>query len=516
MLTVKKILFSFFIAILYQSCAYSQPQLPTDSEPFKKYDYLNSQQNAIQFFSSQSINSFYRAWQKTDKQKLTVVLLGDSHLQTGHYPEQLSRRLQKMHGAAGFGLFFPNTAVQTYAPIGYDCTHKGKWQAQRSIGVKRSLPLGLRGMTCRTQEVGAGFEFEFREDMPENCTTLKIFCQHSANSFDLLVKVNDLSIKVPVDEFRPELGYISLEIPPLRLGKISVETTRSSPQETQFELYGFSLETAENKGVLLHNAGVGAAQYNSILYQSLFSEQLETVNPQLVVIDFGTNDYLYDDEIKPQLRDEIVKVITTVKLAAPEATILLTSAQDLYWKGKNCSAGAEFSDLIYNIAKENDCAYYDWFKVSGGLTALSEWRADDLAQKDMVHLNAAGYRLKGDLLYEAMVNTINFIDNNPNKTELSLKNAKAQPIVNKSKPTENKPNSDKPRTNYLDERKKDLDNNPPAKDPQGSYHTVKTGESAGKIAAKYKITVVNLCKWNDIKDPNRIKVGQKLLVSPPK
>jgi len=515
MLTIKRILFSLFVAILYQSCAYSQPQLPADSEPFQKYNYLNSQQNALQFFSPQGINTFYRAWQKTDKERLTVLLLGDSHLQTGHYPEQLSRRLQKMHGAAGFGLFFPNTAVQTYAPIGYSCTHKGKWQAQRSIGLKRTLPLGLRGMTCRTEEVGAGFEFEFKNDLPKDYTTLKIYCRHSPNSFDLLIKIGDVRINVPINELRPESGYVSVETPHLRLGKISVETVRNNPQENQFELYGFSLETDENKGVLLHNAGVGAAQYNSILYQSLFEEQAATVAPQLVVIDFGTNDYLYDDEIKPELRGEMIKVIQTVRNSCPDATILLTSAQDLYWKGKNCRAGAEFADLVYNLAKEYDCAYYDWFRVSGGLTALNEWRADDLAQKDMVHLTPAGYRLKADLMYEAILNTINFVDNNPNKTELLLKTIKYQPTPNRSSSKTDNTSTDKPRTNYLDERKKEIDNNPPAPNPKGTYYVVKGGDSAGKIAAKYKISIANLCEWNGIKDPNKLKVGQKLLVSRP-
>ncbi len=506
---------SFFIAICFHSCAYSQPSLPADSESFKKYNYLNSQQNAIQFFSPQAINSFYRAWQKTEQQRLTIVLLGDSHLQTGHYPEQLSRRLQKMHGAAGFGLFFPNTAVQTYAPIGYSCSHKGKWQAQRSIGLKRNLPLGLRGMTCRTEEVGATLDFEFKSDLPDNYTTLKIYCRHSTNSLDLLVKINDITIKVPIDEFRPEQGYISIEIPPLRLGKISVQTTRNNPQENHFELYGFSLETAENTGVLLHNAGVGAAQYNSILYQSLFSEQLATTAPQLVVIDFGTNDYLYDDKIKPELRGEIINVIKTVKNSCPDATILLTSVQDLYWKGKNCIAATEFADMIYNIAREYDCAYYDWFRVSGGLTALGEWRADDLAQKDMVHLTPAGYRLKADLMYEAILNTINFIDNNPNKTELSLKNAKSQPISNRNTRTQKEPEPEKNTTNYLDERKKEIKTNSPDKNTQTGYYIVQAGDSAGKIASKYKITVPNLCKWNDIKDPNKLKVGQKLRIIAP-
>ena len=45
-------------------------------------------------------------------------------------------------------------------------------------------------------------------------------------------------------------------------------------------------------------------------------------------------------------------------------------------------------------------------------------------------------------------------------------------------------------------------------------HVVKSGETLGKIAQKYKCTVTNLKKWNNLKN-NTIKVGQKLKVYPP-
>lgn len=45
-------------------------------------------------------------------------------------------------------------------------------------------------------------------------------------------------------------------------------------------------------------------------------------------------------------------------------------------------------------------------------------------------------------------------------------------------------------------------------------HVVKSGETLGKIAAKYKCTVTDLKKWNNLSGTN-IKVGQKLKVYPP-
>ena len=44
------------------------------------------------------------------------------------------------------------------------------------------------------------------------------------------------------------------------------------------------------------------------------------------------------------------------------------------------------------------------------------------------------------------------------------------------------------------------------------YYIVKKGDTLSKIAKKYKTTVKQLVAWNNIKNPNLIKVGQKLRV----
>lgn len=41
-------------------------------------------------------------------------------------------------------------------------------------------------------------------------------------------------------------------------------------------------------------------------------------------------------------------------------------------------------------------------------------------------------------------------------------------------------------------------------------HTVEYGESLSVIAEKYNVTVKQICKWNNISDPGKIRIGQKL------
>ena len=44
-----------------------------------------------------------------------------------------------------------------------------------------------------------------------------------------------------------------------------------------------------------------------------------------------------------------------------------------------------------------------------------------------------------------------------------------------------------------------------------SYHTIKSGETLGSIAAKYKVTVKNLQSWNGLSN-TRISAGKKLKI----
>lgn len=52
-------------------------------------------------------------------------------------------------------------------------------------------------------------------------------------------------------------------------------------------------------------------------------------------------------------------------------------------------------------------------------------------------------------------------------------------------------------------------------DSSGSTYTVKKGDTLSGIAKDKGVSVANLQSWNNIKDPNKIKVGQKLKLKGP-
>ena len=46
----------------------------------------------------------------------------------------------------------------------------------------------------------------------------------------------------------------------------------------------------------------------------------------------------------------------------------------------------------------------------------------------------------------------------------------------------------------------------------GLYHTVERGDSLSKIAAKYGVSVESIIEANEIENPDKLKVGQKLFI----
>ena len=42
-------------------------------------------------------------------------------------------------------------------------------------------------------------------------------------------------------------------------------------------------------------------------------------------------------------------------------------------------------------------------------------------------------------------------------------------------------------------------------------YIIKSGDTLGVLSTKFNCSVEDICKWNDIKDPNKINAGQKLI-----
>lgn len=455
-----------------------------------KNTVIHEELNMIQFYHRNAMTGFYKGWKESAKNKFCIVHVGDSHVQPDIFPGELRRRLQFIHGEGGRGMIFPYSTAQTYSSHAYTSTHTGKWRFSKTAIIPPKIHLGVMGMACRTKDVDASFEIAFKDPLPENYTKLKLFCRKQRCSFDMIVESGGNAVTVKIDSIPGDkLPYYEINIP-CPSSAITIRLARKNECDSVFEFYGMSLESSSANGMMIHSCGVGASRFRATLYETLFVDHVRSLNPDVVILDYGTNDYLYDDEIKPELRNEINLSIAKIKAAAPNATIILPTVQDLFRKGRHRNSGDDFVELIHSIAKENNCAVYDWFWISGGDYSIKTWEKFGLAQGDLVHLTKPGYELKGQLLTEAFVNTISYLDKNPRIDTLIFE----RDSIHKS-------------VSHIEQPKYQTD----MSGRTLIKYKIKNGDVLGSIANRYGVTVSQLMAWNNLRS-TQIIAGRYLKI----
>ncbi|MCS6824698.1 MAG: GDSL-type esterase/lipase family protein [Cytophagaceae bacterium] len=475
----------------------SYGQYPINPE----YSWLKPHLNYIQFYDKSAVEQICKYWNETATRRFTIVHVGDSHIQPDILTSKTRSILQTLLGDAGKGMVFPNCIAKTYSHFGNSCRYKGEWTYGKSLVLPPKVTLGVQGMACRTTDPHASFTISLsKEIIPHSYNSFKIFCKKVHSSFDLIIETNGHAVPVTIDA-TPEdsLPYVHVLLPSVA-NDITFKVTKRNPWEKEFEFYGVSIEKPESKGLLYHAMGVGGAKYNAISYEELYEPHLKALQPDVVIIDYGTNDILYKDTILAELETDIVAAIQKTRNAAPNASIILTSAQDMFWKQQFTKSSKKFSELIHRIAQQYNCGVYDWFWIAGGGFAMKKWEQYGLAQSDLIHLTVQGYTLKGQLLAEAFLNTLQELD----------KNFSIQSLVFARDTLSELPYDSSLFRTATPQQPLNRNYSPPSHQ-RVIKHKIRPGENLGTIARKYHVSVSQLKKWNNLKS-DLIRAGKYLII----
>ncbi len=60
-------------------------------------------------------------------------------------------------------------------------------------------------------------------------------------------------------------------------------------------------------------------------------------------------------------------------------------------------------EVFYRLAEATNGAVWDQFEIMGGLKSMDRWRINGYAKTDRIHFTAKGYKLLGDLFFNAFV-----------------------------------------------------------------------------------------------------------------
>jgi lysophospholipase L1-like esterase len=175
----------------------------------------------------------------------------------------------------------------------------------------------------------------------------------------------------------------------------------------------FGMEFSRNApGVVYSSLGLNGANTTTLsryMEAGHWGQQLRAAEPQLVIINYGTNESVYGSFVTKYLETELRRLITLVRESVPNSAILIMSPMD---RGTRSDSGEivtpeTIPDIVRiqeKVASDMKVAFFNTFEAMGGSGTMAKWfkRNPRLVGGDYIHPMPAGAKLVGDLLYEGL------------------------------------------------------------------------------------------------------------------
>lgn len=399
---------------------------------------------------------------KENKGKVRIVHMGDSHIQADFLTGAARTNLQTTFGNAGLGFLFPHKLIKTNG--NYLAQYKSNtwFKSYRVTKPVDNEPVGVSGYSLST----SSSSFAIEVNLPDNknlAHAVKILTPNNESMFNLgfssrIISLGGNSKKATVHKIKTgeTLSGIAskynlsisqlknannLSTNSIRAGKVlkipnqvavdtsldmslfsiqnliketTAHTFRSNQSFSKFYLLpsgsfntytlnGLVIEN-DSPGITYSGIGVNSARYSDFNKYDLIFEQLQVLEPDVIVVGFGTNES-FDKLNQEDYIKAFNKFKENVKKYCPNTVILATTPppSSLYRKYLNTYAQDYATGLVDLATQEKEIAVWNLFYVFGGLHGVDDNLRQGLMAKDRVHYSKAGYEQQGKLLSDAFI-----------------------------------------------------------------------------------------------------------------
>ncbi|MDR2563701.1 MAG: GDSL-type esterase/lipase family protein [Prevotellaceae bacterium] len=336
-------------------------------------------------------------------QTVSIVHIGDSHVQADFKPGTVRKLMQLYFGNAGRGLIAPLKIAKTNGAGNYRISSDSKWDVARLVK-SGGIPIGLTGLALRVADTIAQLnvstidESFYGEWAFNRINAIYELSKSSASIADSLI--------ISRDTLGPYGESFLLKHP---VSNIDVSFSSSS-ESGQISFFGFDLSNGKN-GVIYHSIGINGAQYSDFKREELLCRQLAYLKPDLIIVSLGTNE-AYAKTLNRNFSNDVFDLVFSMMEYSPEAAVLLATPPETYKRyarnkrAPNHLAG-EVRQAIENYALTYGCPYWDMYKATGGKGSALQWNKKKLLVKDGVHFTKEGYEFQGELLFQALIRAYN-------------------------------------------------------------------------------------------------------------
>lgn len=384
--------------------------------PVPDYDFAHFERNQIVYPSGDS-TMMERFFQKMDsvvfqgQSNLSIMHIGGSHVQAGVLTQQFRDNLLNISPNLMGGQYFvfPFKAGGTNNPAHFTVSSTGEWTyCRNAVHRETDKRMGLAGAAITTTDPEASVSIVSRSRKPNTYTPSFDFNKVTVIGFSEtenvvpLVSYDSTIIEGIHDEWKSTYTFQLNDF----TDSICI-LFDSVPGE--FTLTGVLLENGM-PGISVHGVGINGASVPSYLRCDDFARDLELIRPDLIIFSIGINDAVEKDFEKECFKrnyDELIQIVCRVN---PDCALLFVTNNDSFKRLKGRRKRYEVNPngkiveaAFMEIGEKYKAAVWDQFEIMGGLKSMQEWEKAGLAQKDKVHFTYDGYKLLGDLLYNAFI-----------------------------------------------------------------------------------------------------------------
>lgn len=341
--------------------------------------------------------------------RVTILHIGDSHLQAGFLNGAVMRSFHRDFGNAGRGLIVPLKLTNTNEPYDYTIESDITWSASRCLSKRPKFPVGIGGISIATTRPAYHLDVSVSGKDEQDYRFNKIQVYHYPTTTSLHPVIKD---GVSVREEESGYPFITTFASDQLLNEISFEGNGTGRDSSIY--YGFSLENGK-PGVLYHSIGINGAQF--IHYGNIdnFLSQVNAIAPDVIIFSLGTNEAFRDNINKAYMVQEMDRVVLPIIKNNPRAAIIMTTPPECQYKrpvkGVNTFIPNPYikpiSEAIIEYASQHSLAYWDLFGISGGENSSGDWVKANYLARDRIHFAISGYRLQANLLYHAILKSYN-------------------------------------------------------------------------------------------------------------
>ena len=390
--------FLFIPAFLFLS-GIGRCQTYSKSEPV-----FNAGQNFIS--NADSIPEWKKFVKKITNDKeghVTIVHLGDSHIQGGYFPDRFRELLNHEFGISGRGWVFPDSYAKANGPEDVKFRTKSIWTGVKYNHLSQGKEANISGYHLTTSDSVIRFTLKLKLKSNILFPFNELLIYHNKNHLLFTDSCNAISIK----EKKYKDFSITRIIFPELLDSVGFRFSAKDSVKSDFSLMGINL-ISSIPGIIYHSIGVNGASFDAFNRSINYRPILRQLKPDLIIVSLGTNDAFVPRLDSIRFKQQVVNLVDSIHLLLPGVCILLTTPGDHLKSRKFVNLNLNIvRNVIINTAVQKHCLYWDFLAVMGDIGSAKRWKSKGLMYADMMHLSQTGYVLQGELFFDAFVKAIN-------------------------------------------------------------------------------------------------------------